>query len=62
MLLWQHLVLGDLMRTSCLVPSAYIVLVQSWHIPEMALQKIVFWLVLKRLWVKNHNFFAIVTG
>ena len=33
-----------------------------WYIPEMALQKKVFWLVLQPLWLKKHDFFAIVTG
>ena len=42
--------------------SPVLLLVPSGHSPEMAMQKKVFWLFLQRLWVKNHEFFAIVTG
>ena len=36
--------------------SPVLLLVQSGHSPEMALQKNVFWLILQRLWVKKHDF------
>ena len=36
--------------------SPVLLLIQSWHIPDMEMQKTVYWLALQPLWVKNMIF------